>query len=343
MLEEIKTSSPFTWTLKTPNETKHASKEFDSFVDNHIILVRNDSHITGDVIYNDGQTAIIEVKEMTPNLFPFTLFYNEVEARFPNLNYQNDDPYKKFFCIDIASMTSLFYYDMGMGYLAEAFYDETGDFVDYDLLDLNDVPVIESEEMDFETAEQLSIQLKESEIEQFEDQDVFRRSDEINEMAETESGDLAILPNKCSINRAISWFNAKDCAILTAWRNGKTRKTNDDNNQKLQGQLRDLGYGVTTITGWYPEKDKELARENSFLTVNLNDDSSFRDDIFKLSEYYEQDCFLYKKAGYNTPALYVYTNDDCGKGKVKLAGRLRIGNVNAEAFSQIKTGRITFE
>lgn len=343
MFEEIKIGSRFNWTLKSPSKTKHDPIEFDSFVDDHIILVRNDSHITGDVIYNDGQTAIIEVMEMTPNLFPFTLFCNEIDSRFLNLNFQNNDPNKKYFCIDIASMTSLFYYDMGMGYLAEAFYDETGDFIDYDLLDLNDVPAKELEGIDFETAEQLSIQLKETEIEEFEDQDVFRRSDVINEMAEIEDGVFAILPDHFSVNRAVSWFNAKDCAILTAWRNGKTRKTNDDNNQKLQGQLRDLGYGVTTITGWYPEKDKDLARENSFLTVNLNDESSFRDDIFKLSEYYEQDCFLYKKAGYDTPALYVYTNDDCGKGKVKLAGRLRIDNMDAKAFSQIKTGRITFE
>lgn len=196
---------------------------------------------------------------------------------------------------------------------------------------------------ELETAEQLSIQLEESEIEEFEDWDVIRRSDEINEMAEDENGNFAILPDPFSVNRAVSWFNAKDCAILTAWRNGKTRKTNDDNNQKLQKQLRDFGYGVTTITGWYPEKDKELARENSFLAINLNDDYSFRDNIFKLSEHYEQDCFLYKKAGYDTPAVYVYTNDDCGKGKVKLVGRLRIDNMDAEAFSQIKTGRITFE
>lgn len=343
MLEEIKTGLLFTWTLKSPGETKHASKEFDSFVDDHIILVRNDSHITGEVIYNDGQSAVIEVKEMTPNLFPFTLFRNEVEARFPNLDVQNDDLYKKYFCVDIQSMTSLFYYDLGTGYLAEAFFNEYGDFEDCDLLDVKDNTVLETALGELETAEQLSVQLEESEIEEFEDWDVIRRSDEINEMAEDENGNFAILPDHFSVNRAVSWFNAKDCAILTAWRNGKTRKTNDDNNQKLQKQLRDFGYGVTTITGWYPEKDKELARENSFLAINLNDDYSFRDNIFKLSEHYEQDCFLYKKAGYDTPAVYVYTNDDCGKGKVKLVGRLRIDNMDAEAFSQIKTGRITFE
>ena len=47
--------------------------------------------------------------------------------------------------------------------------------------------------------------------------------------------------------------------------------------------------------------------------------------------------------GRETPAIYVYTNDAYGKGKVKLLGRLRIGNMNAEAYSQIRAGRITFE
>lgn len=335
--------SSFTWTLNSPSETKHSSKEFDSFVDDNIIVVQDDSHITGDVIYNDGESAVIEIKGMTPNLFLFALFYNEIEARFPNLNLKNKDPYQKYFCVDIASMTSLFYYDTGIGYLADAIYNEEGDFDYYDLPDINETAGFETEEGDDMPVEQLTLQLKESEIEGFEDQDVFRRSDEIEEMAEHDDGAFAVLPSHCSLNRTVSWFNAKDCAILTAWRNGKTRKTNDDNNRKLQEQLRDLGYGVTKITGWYPEKDKELARENSFLAINLNDEYSFRDNIFKLSEHYEQDCFLYKKAGYDTPAVYVYTNDDCGKGKVKLVGRLRIGNLDAEAFSQVKTGRITFE
>lgn len=40
-------------------------------------------------------------------------------------------------------------------------------------------------------------------------------------------------------------------------------------------------------------------------------------------------------------ALYIYTNDDKGKGKVELLGRLRIGNMDAKAYSQIKAGRIT--
>ena len=113
----------------------------------------------------------------------------------------------------------------------------------------------------------------------------------------------------------------------------------------LHQRLRKFGYGVTKVTGWYPEENREMARENSFLTVNLNDEESFRDNLSELSEFYDQECFLYKKSGYDTPAVYVYTKDvdEYQKGDVKLLGRLRIGNMDADAYSQIKAGRITFE
>ena len=102
---------------------------------------------------------------------------------------------------------------------------------------------------------------------------------------------------------------------------------------------------MTKVTGWYPEENREMARENSFLTVNLNDEESFCDNLSMLSELYGQECFLYKKSGYDMPAVYVYTKDvdNYQKGDVKLLGRLRIGNLDAEAYSQIKAGRITFE
>ena len=93
------------------------------------------------------------------------------------------------------------------------------------------------------------------------------------------------------------------------------------------------------------EENREMARENSFLTVNLKEEDSFQDNLSELSECYEQECYLYKKSGYDTPAVYVYTKDydEHQKGDVKLLGRLHIGNMEAKAFSQIKAGRITFE
>ena len=196
------------------------------------------------------------------------------------------------------------------------------------------------------TPEQITIRLGQEEIEELENQDALLDIEEREIYVEDENGNLSF--NKgpaCSIERARTWFNTRDCAILSAWRQGKVRKENDDNNRMLQQRLRELGYGVTKVTGWYSEENREMARENSFLTVNLNDEESFRNNLFELSELYDQECFLYKRSGYDTPAVYVYTKDvdDYQKGDIKLLGRLRIGNMDADAYSQIKAGRITFE
>ena len=196
------------------------------------------------------------------------------------------------------------------------------------------------------TPEQITIRLGQEEIEELENNDALLDIEERNRFVEDENGNLSLnKPDACSIERARTWFNTRDCAILSAWRQGRVRKENDDNNRMLQQRLRELGYGVTKVTGWYPEENREMARENSFLTVNLNDEESFRDNLSELSELYDQECFLYKKSGYDTPAVYVYTKDvdDYQKGDIKLLGRLRIGNMDADAYSQIKAGRITFE
>ena len=338
MKKEIANGSTFTWTLKSPRLTALSSEEFDGFVDDFLDGVDEDAFIKGEVVYNDGESVIIEIKEMTKSMFPFTLFYNEVKNRFPDLEKQNEDPYQKYLCLDIASMTSLFFYDEQCAYLAEAEYNDDGSFWTYELFEgENDMrPHIGGNGL----IEEIAIELPKEEIESLEEQEVIGTYEDINRY--NDKGEL-IGGDRCSIQRAVNWFNTRDCAVLTAWRNGKGRKVNDDNNRELQKQLRDLGYGVTKLTGWYAEDGKDYARENSYLTVNLNDEEDFRENIFKLSEHYEQDSFLYKEAGNDKPALYIYTNDDKGKGKVELLGRLRIGNMDAKAYSQIKAGRITFE
>ena len=348
MAKDMIIGKMFTWTPQDPSKTEFSSEKFDAFIDDYFSIL-DDAHISGEVIYNDGKSAIIEVTDMTQSLFPFTLFYNEVKNNFPHLDKQNSNPYQKYFCVDIASMTSLYLYDMDYGCLTDAVYDDEGNFDYYDLPtddgfeDLSHLPELP----EATPPEQITIRLDESEIEELENQDALLDIENWNILVEDENGNLSI-NNKgvaCSIERARTWFNTRDCAILSAWRQGKLRKENDDNNRMLQQRLRELGYGVTKVTGWYPEENREMARENSFLTVNLNDEESFRDNLSELSELYDQECFLYKKSGYDNPAVYVYTKDvdEYQKGDVKLLGRLRIGNMDADAYSQIRAGRITFE
>ena len=342
-----KIGDSITWTPWSPMDTGLNFRDFMTFINEKTEIEVDDAFIKGEVIYFDElSTIVVEVKEMTQDMFPFTMFANEVESRFTSIELKDYDPYQRYLCLDTKSMTSLFYYDVETGYLADAAYDAEGNFVDYDIEDGDMGDGEEPMMLEGITPEQITIRLGQEEIEELENQDALLDIGERNRFVEDENGNLSF--NKgdaCSIERARTWFNTRDCAILSAWRQGKVRKENDDNNRMLQQRLRELGYGVTKVTGWYPEENREMARENSFLTVNLNDEESFRDNLSELSELYDQECFLYKKSGYDTPAVYVYTKDvdEYQKGDVKLLGRLRIGNMDAEAYSQIKAGRITFE
>ena len=73
-LNKISIGSSFIWNLKSPSKTKHSSIEFDSFVSDNIILMRNDSHITGCVIYNDGKSTVIEIQKK-PDMTPLLSMY----------------------------------------------------------------------------------------------------------------------------------------------------------------------------------------------------------------------------------------------------------------------------
>lgn len=162
--------------------------------------------------------------------------------------------------------------------------------------------------------------------------------------AEIEGQDWSIIPTNASLNRAVYWINKTDCANITAWRSGNKRAINDANNRELQETLRAMGYGVIKLQGFYAEVGHDVSKENSFLVFDQNDDPNFYDNLRMLSEKFDQDCFLYKAADEDV-AYLIGTNEDFIKanGERKEAGRLRIGNISATIYSEIGSGRISFE
>ena len=153
-----------------------------------------------------------------------------------------------------------------------------------------------------------------------------------------------------NFRRAISWLVNRDCAMITAWRKEKkdgtpkTRAENNNDNKSLVQKLREYGYGVSKVQGCYAEVGHPLSRENSFLVFDLlNNSKLFFERLFNLSADFEQDSFLYKKAGETTPAYEIGTNEKFGMNKRKLAGVLRIGVEPKGAFSKIGSGTIAFE
>lgn len=159
-----------------------------------------------------------------------------------------------------------------------------------------------------------------------------------------EDQDWQIIPSNASLNRAVYWITTTDCANITAWRSGNKRAINDANNRELQETLRALGYGVIKLQGFYAEVGHDVSKENSFLVFDQNDDPNFYENLYKLSEKFDQDCFLYKAAEEDI-AYLIGTNEDFirDNGERVEAGRLRIGNLSAKIYSEIGSGRISFE
>ena len=156
-----------------------------------------------------------------------------------------------------------------------------------------------------------------------------------------------------SLNRLIGWIENNEIALITAYRGKKeniknpnltkqddknegdsySRKENRERNRELSATLLRLGYGVTKISGVYVENfgtpNERLADEESYLVVNKDNDVNFFNNIFKLSEYYNQDCFCYK-AKNDDVAYNVGTNnaDYPGYGNRERNGRFVIGVKN---------------
>jgi hypothetical protein len=159
-----------------------------------------------------------------------------------------------------------------------------------------------------------------------------------------EDQNLSILPVNASLNRAVYWINKTDCANITAWRSGNKRAMNDANNRELQGALRAMGYGIIKLQGFYAEVGQDVSKENSFLVFDRNNDPNFYENLYNLSKQFEQDCFLYKPAEEEV-AYLIGTNEEFirDNGERIEAGRLRIGSLSAKAYSEIGSGRISFE
>ena len=156
--------------------------------------------------------------------------------------------------------------------------------------------------------------------------------------------DLKIVPTNASWSRARHWLTTVNCATISAWRKGRSRETNDTMNRELQRQLRDFQYGVIKLKGYYQEIGKEADTENSYLTFDLHADPDFYNNIHYLSESYDQDSFLYKAAS-DDIAYLIGTNEEFIRkyGERSEAGRLRFGNMDAQTYSQVGSGRFSFE
>ncbi|MBO4721743.1 MAG: hypothetical protein J5629_02290 [Muribaculaceae bacterium] len=317
----------------------------------------------GIVVYTDGKTSIVRVTSMYQELQEsYALRYKEIKDRYPDFEDPKHTQLTDYLCLDVENEVSLYWRDND-GTLYPAIFDEDHFFNGYDIPE------------DFYN-ESIDLTMYNEKIEAFRDQlldsdaetrqrirkkvlDFSGRKDEVPKLdkkgfvislpgstiIELVKKDAIVEPLFHGISRAGYWLMNNDCAILTTWRADKKREQKNEDNRKLVADLRELGYGVKKIRGCYVNSNNEINKENSFLVINFSDNSdNFFDAIFRFSENYQQECFLYKSKDDET-AYLVGTSDEFkyGRGKIVAAGTLHINNMSAENFSLIGSGQISFE
>lgn len=146
------------------------------------------------------------------------------------------------------------------------------------------------------------------------------------------------------VSRAKKWMMQSPCAIVTAWRHDDTREAKDTKNEKLMNVLRNKGYGVAKVRGYYAEAGQKASTENSFFVfiTHRNPGLPLKDDVFDLAKEYNQDCFLYKEPGINSHAYLIGTNEDFGIAREVDLGVLQINEMSAENYTKLDGGQISF-
>ena len=152
---------------------------------------------------------------------------------------------------------------------------------------------------------------------------------------------------------AESGFLQRNCAVISAFRRRNpdgTRRNKKDNlasSAALEKDMLDLGLSYFPLDGCFREKEEHNAsHETSFFVY---DDGShqarqFFQSLYRLSEKYLQDSFLYKSEGMNRLAFLISTNDETRKadGDIVPAGKLYLNLPPVGPYSNLTSGRFTF-
>lgn len=301
-------------------------------------------YVEGQIVSNDGVTAIIRVTKRYQEAFFDILLYKEVRQFFPAFRDEEAERLTEYLCLDIETECNLFFRNPETDIIMLLHYDENynfslipADIFKFRMERLKKKLIFELKKIEDAEKEKaanlkdplINVELSDSAID-----DMYK---EYDKSKGNEEFDL-----NYSLNRSIHWLNNRNCAILSAWRGNYNRSENNKRNQELQKALRALGFGIIRLKGCYAEIGQDVEKENSYLIFDLNDSKDFLEKIYSQSEFYEQDCFLYKPVD-EEKAYLIGTNDNFGKDKIEYVGVLHINKLNAEQYSEIGSGRLSFE
>lgn len=152
-----------------------------------------------------------------------------------------------------------------------------------------------------------------------------------------------------SLDEAEDAFKKFNCAIFTAFRGGYTLEENLYRNSLLKKDMDSMGMTFRPVNGCYREADWEYpCIEYCYFVYNAkkSESQSFFENAFMLSAKYDQDCFLYKRAGINRTAFLVATTEagrNDLRANIKFAGQLYMDVPDVNAWTDCSDGRFAFQ
>lgn len=115
--------------------------------------------------------------------------------------------------------------------------------------------------------------------------------------------------NESSLSRLLSHRNNYDSGCISAFRSefykklpdGRYKTKTQENrkrNAALRQELRELGYSITKVNGFWQENEVDFPTiEESIFVVDINHNGTLKDDLVRLGKKYSQETILYKPAG----------------------------------------------
>ncbi len=152
-----------------------------------------------------------------------------------------------------------------------------------------------------------------------------------------------------SMGEAEDAFKKYNCAIFTAFRGVYTLDENHERNKRLKADMEACGMKFRPVDGCYREADWEyICKEYCFFVYDAdrNQSRQFFENVYLLSAKYDQDSFLYKRAGINRTAFLVATTEAGRKdlhGNIKFAGQLYTDVHDVVAWTACSDGKIAFQ
>lgn len=305
--------------------------------------VTDEIFVEGNVIYNDGVTAIIKVTDRYMEGYSEVLRYNEVRDYIPEFQDPESKRLSEYLCLDVESGWNLFQRDLDDNSVKVLVEEENGDITPTTMKPYMFRMLRSKKYLEYEFSNREIIKQQDSaQTDTCINIDLYcpvpnKILNETGNNQDSSEEDLHY-----SLNRSVHWLGNRNCAILTAWRGNYSRKENQERNHELQESLRANGYGVIRVKGCYAEIGRAIEKEDSFLVFDQTDSDDFLQQIYQLSEHYEQDCFLIKPADEKI-AYLIGTNDSYGKLRISIAGVLHINSVEATNFSKVGSGTISFK